>query len=59
MVTQPGAPEPDIIRPQSPPERPTPRYPGESVPPPLPEVAPDQPDFGQPDTSPPEIPGEP
>ncbi len=58
MATQPGAPEPDIIRPQSPPERPVSPTPGESPTPSIPEIAPDQPDFDQPDTSPPEFPGE-
>lgn len=58
MATQPGAPEPDIIRPQSPPESPFPGTPGETPLPTGPEIVPDQPDFDQPDVSPPEFPGE-
>jgi len=57
MATQPGAPEPDIVRPQSQPERPAPAEPAEPPSPGGPEILPDHPDFDQPDTSPPEIPG--
>lgn len=57
MATQPGAPEPDIVRPQSPPERPAPADPGERPQPGGPEILPDQPDFDRPDSYPPEIPG--
>lgn len=56
MATNPGAPEPDIIRPQAPPETPAPAGPAESPSPSTPEIAPDQPDFDQPDRSPSECP---
>jgi hypothetical protein len=56
MATQPGAPEPDIIQPQAPPETPAPIRPDEAPSPGDPTVLPDQPDTDCPGETPPELP---
>jgi hypothetical protein len=58
MATQPDTPEPDIIRPQSPPETPAPNFPGEAPYEEPPEIAPEQPDIDFPDSAPIECPGD-
>ena len=56
MATQPGAPGPDIIQPQSPPETPVPIRPEEPPLPDAPTVLPDQPDIANPGVAPIELP---
>ncbi|MGF7204088.1 hypothetical protein GGQ82_003169 [Sphingobium olei] len=56
MATQPGAPEPDIIRPQSPPETPAPNRPDETPLPNDPTILPGQPDLDNPGQAPQELP---
>ncbi len=56
MATQPGAPEPDIIQPQAPPEWPAAPQPNEEPVPEDPTIPPDQPDIDRPGETPPELP---
>lgn len=56
MATTPGAPPPDTITPQSPPERPLVPEPVEDPFRQPPEIVPEQPDIDQPDIGPGECP---